>query len=237
MEAGAPDVTGAEAAPNLLQRVVMTYGSPVKLGEVLRGRSPWFWTIAIVAVASAVIFLLLPADLMREAIEAQMARRPQTGEQPDTETMLGFARFGGAASVLIISFVGAAVIAGALYLAFNLFFGQEASYKQHLSAAAHISWINFLGFLVTIPVWLSTGDMQMRLGLGLLLADAPSSFVEHFINGISIFGLWSSAALGGIESGLSGGRVSVGKGAAMVVVLYVIWVVISAAWATISGGM
>lgn len=237
MQAGTLEGPGIETSPNLLQRVVMTFGSPVKLGEALRNRSPWFWTIAIVAVASAVIFVLLPPDLMREALEAQMANRPQGGQQPDPETMVSIARYTGAAGVLIVSFVGTVIIAGVLYLAFNVFFGQEASYRQHLSAAAHISWINLVGFLVTIPVWISTTDMQMKLGLGLLLADTPSSFVEHFLNGISLFGLWSSAALGGIESGLSGGRLSVAKAIGMVLAFYLIWVLVSSAWATIAGGM
>ncbi len=229
--------SGAAAQPNLIQRVVMVFGSPTKLGESLRRQSPWFWTLAIVAVISLIIFFFLPEDLLRQAIESQAARRPQAqGQTQDPAAQIQVARLAGAAGALIGTFIAAAVIAGALYLVFNVLQGGETAYRQHMSAVAHIFWITLLGSILLLPIWISKGDMQIKLGLGLLLAEAPSSFVGHFLNGITIFGLWGSAALGAVESGLSGGRISVGKSVGTVLGLYLVWVIVQAAWGTITGG-
>jgi hypothetical protein len=228
-------VSPEEKAPNLVQRVIMVFLSPGKLGELIRGRSPWFWTLVIVAVISAVAWLLLPVDLLRQTIEMQAAARPQA-QQPDAETAVRMARIFGPISVLVMTFVAAAVIAGVLYLAFDVALGQETTFKQHLSAAAHIYWINFVGFLVLIPIWAAKGDMQIALGLGLLLPEAPSSFGGYLLNSITIFGLWSTSALGAIESGLSGGRVTVGKAISVTLLLYLLWVVLNALRATFMGG-
>jgi len=227
---------GVEATPNLITRVIMAFTAPTNLGAALRRASPWFWTLAIVAIIGAVIFVLLPADVLQASLEAQARARPEGQEAPDPETMLMITRFGGAASALVFTFIAALVTAGALYLAFNVVHGQDATYKQHLSAAAHVWWISLLGFAVVVPIWISTQDMQTKLGLGLLLQDAPETFVGYLLNNITLFGLWMGAALGAVESGLSGGRLTVGKGIGTVLALYLIWVVFQAALSTLFGG-
>jgi hypothetical protein len=228
--------TAPGAAPGLIQRVIMVFTSPTNLGEALRGTPPWFWTLAIVAIVAALIVLFIPADLLRATMEAQAQGRQQGQEAPDPETMLMIGRLSGTGGALLGTFIGAFVTAGALYLAFNVMVGQDTTYKHHLSATAHVWWISLLGSLVVLPIWIAKGDMVTKLGLGLLLQDSPETFVGHFLNGITLFGLWAGAALGAVESGLSGGRVTVGKGIGMVLVLYLIWVVFQAALATIFGG-
>ncbi|MGD2216112.1 MAG: YIP1 family protein [Gemmatimonadales bacterium] len=235
-EPGPAEPTGVEATPNLIQRVSMVFTAPTNLGEALRRSSPWFWALAIVAIVSAIILLLVPADVLQAAMEAQARSSPEGQEAPDPETMLTIARFGGAAWAALVTFIAAVVTAGALYLTFNVMFGQDTSFKQHLSATAHVWWITLLGALIVVPIWISNGDMTTKLGLGLLLQDAPETFVGHFINGITLFGLWGGAALGAVESGLSSGRIPIGKAIGMVMVLYLIWVVFQAAAATLFGG-
>ncbi len=235
-EAGPAEIQTAVPTPNLVQRVVMVFTSPTKLGEALTQASPWFWTLAIVAIVSAVGFFLIPQDVLQAAMEAQVAARGQEGQQaPDADTMMTIARFGGVGSALLFTFIGAVVIAGVLYLAFNVIFGQDNTFTQHLSGTAHVYWINLLGFLIVMPIWISKGEMTTQLGFGLLLPDAPETFVQHLMNSITLFGLWSSVALGAVESGLSGGRVTQGKAIGTVLVLYLIWVTFSAARATLFG--
>ncbi len=224
-----------EPAPGPVQRINMVFFSPGKLGEHLRQASPWFWTLAIVGVVSAIAWVLLPTELLQRMLEAQTAGRPQPQGGPSPETMVMFARYAGAASALVFTFIGAAVIAGCLYLVFNLILGQEHSYRQHISATAHIFWVNLLGFLLTIPIWLAKEDIQIKLGLGLLLPDEPSSFVEHLLSSITLFGLWGAVALGAVQSGLSAGRISGGKAIAAVLGLYLVWVLGSAVRATLFG--
>jgi hypothetical protein len=227
--------TGVEATPNLVQRVIMVFTAPTGLGAVLRRSAPWFWTLAILAIISAVAYFLLPTDLLQSTLEAQARARPQGQEAPDPEQMLRMARIFGPIGALVGSFVAAAVVAGVLYLAFNVVFGQDTTYKQHLSATAHVYWIGLLRFFVVLPVWLSKGEMTTQLGLGLLLPEAPQTFVGYLLNSVTLFGLWSSAALGAVESGLSGGRITTGKGIGTVLALYGVWVLFSAARQTLFG--
>ncbi len=230
------ETPAGETSPNLVQRVITVFTAPTELGVVLRRTQPWFWTLAIVAIVSAAILLFIPADVLQAALEAQARARPEGQEGPDPATMLAIARFGGAASAAVMSFIAAVVTAGALYLAFSVMFGQDTTLKQHLSATAHVWWITLLGALIVVPIWISKGDMTTKLGLGLLLQEAPETFVGHLLNGVTLFGLWGGAALGAVESGLSGGRIPLGKAIGMVLVLYLIWVVFQAALATLFGG-
>ena len=124
-----------------------------------------------------------------------------------------------------------------LYLIFNVIFGQsDTTYRQHLSAVAHVFWISLLGGLIVFPLQVSKGDLEMRLGLGLLLGDEPSSFLGYFLTNVTIFGLWASASLGAVETGLSGGRVSAGKSAGTILVLYLLFAGVVAGIKVISGG-
>jgi hypothetical protein len=223
----------AEAEPGLLPRVILVFTSPAKLGEMLRAHAPWFWTLSIVAIVGAVVFALLPSDLLRQAVEERA--QAQQGQGPDLDTLVTITRVSGSLFSLIMSFVAAAVSAGVLYLVFNVSFGLDALYKQHMSAMAHIWWINTLGFLLLVPIWISKGDMQIALGLGLLLPDAPTTFVDHYFNSITIFGLWASVALGLIESGMSGGRIGTGKAIGTILVLYLIAAAIKAVMALMGG--
>ncbi len=227
----AESVSAGPEAPNLVQRVVMVFGSPGKLGEALRTRSPWFWTLAIVAIVGTIMVLVTPAELFQQMITAR-GGQAQGQAQPSISVMRGI----GAGSALAGSFVAAAVVAGVLYLVFNVIYGQaEATYKQHMSALAHSWWILMIGNLITFGLQVAKGDGTLRLGFGLLLAEDPSSFIGHFLNGITIFGLWSSAALGAVESGLFGGRVSVGKAATTVIVLYLAFAAVAAIFPSLAG--
>lgn len=231
-----PDSGAGAAAPGLVQRVVMVFMSPGKLGELLRAQQPWFWTLAIVAVVSVVLFLLVPSDIFVEAMRQQTAGRPQ-GQEFDPDAALRMGRIFGSVGALLGTFIGAAIIAGVVYLAFNVMLGGDQTYKQHLAAVSHMYWINLLGFVLLIPLWIAKEDMQVKLGLGLLLPEGPSSYVGHLLNSINLFGVWAAMALGAMQSGLSGGRVTMGKAIGTVLALYGIWALVAAAWATVTGGM
>lgn len=212
-------------APNLFQRVGMVYFAPARLGEALRGRSPWFWTLAIVVAVSIALVLLMPAELLMEA--AQRGPGGQEGAQQMEPTQL---RIFSVIGTLLL-FVFAAIVAGVLYLVFNIIFGlSEVGYKQHLSVVAHSWWITLLGSVIAFPLQLAQGDPTLRLGLGLLLADEPSTFVGFFLQNITLFGIWASIAIAAMESGLSRGKVTTGKGAVAVLVLYLLVAAVAGAF-------
>ncbi len=223
------EVSVQAAAPNLIQRVIAVFASPTQLGERLRQNSPWFVTLSIVALVSVATLLITPAELIREAAERAAEGRPLPGPAVMRAIGIGF--------ILVASFGGAALIAGVLYLIFNVIFGQsDTTYRQHLSAVAHVFWISLLGGLIVFPLQVSKGDLEIRLGLGLLLGDEPSSFLGYFLTNVTIFGLWAAASLGAVETGLSGGRVSAGKSAGTILVLYLLFAGVMAVFPTIRGG-
>ena len=97
---GQPAV-GAEAPDlNLLQRVMLAFTAPSKLGEFLQTRQPWFWTLAIVGIVSVILFMLVPTDIFREAIEQQMRDRAQ-GQEFDAETAVQMGRIFGTLGALL----------------------------------------------------------------------------------------------------------------------------------------
>jgi hypothetical protein len=219
-------------APNLIQRIVLAFTAPFKLGEALRKRWPWVVPLVIIAAATVLILVLTPADLFQQAMEAQGGGRARGAEGPSPATM----RWIAIGSALVMTFVSAAVVAGVLYLVFNVFFGQaDTRFAQHLSAVSHAWWILLAGSVLQWALQLAKHDGTLRLGLGLLLADAPASFSGYMLSNITLFGLWSSAALGVMESGLAGGKVSAGKAAGAVLVLYLIVAAVSAVFRGLGG--
>jgi len=218
--------------PSLPQRIGMVFFAPTRLGEALRDRSPWFWTLTIVAVVSAIIVLVMPADLLLQAAQ-QSARGGPDAPQPSVGVMRGF----GVGGALLGLFVGAAVVAGALYIVFNLLFGlSEIQYKQHLSVVAHAWWITLLQSLILFPLQIAQGDATLRLGFGLLLGGEPQSFLGFFLQNVTIFGIWASIAIAAMEAGLSRGKLTMGKGATVVLILYLIFAAVMGALQSLGAG-
>ena len=223
----AAETGGTEGqSPNLIQRVIMVFVSPGKLGEALTVSSPWFWTVTIAALIGVIAMFFVPMEVWVRMMEASTRG---TEGAPDPETAARFGRWAGMGSALVMNYISALIAAGVLYLAFNVVLGQDLKYKQHLSAISHVFWISALGLLLTLPIWISQMDMRVTLGFGLLLPDAPSGFVGHFLNSITLFGLWGTVALGAVESGITGGRVTAGKAISTTMALYLIWVLVKTA--------
>lgn len=209
---------GSAATPNLIQRIGMVFFGPGALGRALQDRAPWFWTLAVVVIINIVIILVTPGELLLQAVEAS-ARGGQQAPDIGVTQMRAF----GIGGIVFGAFVGAAIIAGALYLLFNILFGlSEIGYKQHLSVIAHAWWITLLGSIIAFPLQIAQNDATLRLGLGLLLGGEPSSYLGFVLQNITIFGIWAVFAVGAMESGLSRGKVTTGKAGTAVLVLYVI---------------
>lgn len=228
------EAAGTTQTPNLVKRVVMVFTAPTRLGEALQNRSPWFWTLVPVAVIGLIVALSIPTELIVQAAQQTMAQR-QGGTPPPPETIARMGRIFGALGAAVGPIIGCVVVAALLYFLFNVLFGQDEKYSQHLSAAAHVFWIVTLGSVVTLPLMIAKGDMNTQLSLGLLVQDPTANFIGRFLNGITIFGLWGTGALGLVESGLSGGRVSSGKAITAVFGLYLVWALIVAGFRSISG--
>ncbi len=93
-----------------------------------------------------------------------------------------------------------------------------------------------MGAVIVFPLKIVQGDALLDLGLGLLLVDEPSSFAGFFVNGITIFGVWTYVALGSVESGLSGGKISLGKAGSALIVLYLLGRAVGAGFQSLFAG-
>ncbi len=217
-----------DSLPNLIQRIMLVFSSPAKLGEILRVRSPWFWTLAVIAIISLITFLTLPEDFLVQLFT--QGRQVEEGQLMAPSTMRAIS----IGSAVVMTFVGAAITAGVLYLFFSVFFGQtEGTFKQQLSAVAHAWWILTIGNMLQYGLQLAKGDATLRFGLGLMLPEEPSSFLGFLLNNITIFGLWTTVALALIQTGLSGGKVTIGKATTTLMLLYLLTVALTAVTQTL----
>jgi len=217
-----------ESFPNLIQRIMLVFFSPGKLGEILRERSPWFWTLAVIAIISLITVITMPEDFLVQVFT--QGRQVEEGQLLAPSIM----RLISIGSAVVMTFVGAAITAGVLYLFFSVFFGQtEGTFKQQLSAVAHAWWILTIGNTIQYGLQLAKGDATLRFGLGLILPEEPSSFGGFLLNNITIFGLWATVALALIQTGLSGGKVTIGKATTTLIFLYLLIAALTAVTQTL----
>jgi hypothetical protein len=185
------------AAYPLGRRVVDTFVAPGRLFEHFRAHTPWVGPLLIAIAAGLLIVFVIPHELYVEQARETIRRTPVGTEMPSAETLAGFARAAGAASVVFGAPIAAFVLAGILTLVFSVLGGGDARYVQYLAVATHTMLISALGGLVALPVQLMTGNLEARLSLGLLAPFLePGSFAAHFFNGLDIFGVWAIVVTG-----------------------------------------
>lgn len=229
-EAGAQ---GPELSP-LPSRLMKVFVAPGELFEELREEPAWLGALLVVVGASLAFSLLLPEDIMREAMVSQ-ARTQGGGEIPadQLEQMITFGKWMAYVGSVLGPFLVAAVVAGFMMFTFNLVLGGEASYRQLFSAASHALVITAVGGLATLPLILSTGDMSTSLSLHLLVPGLEEGTYAHrFLAGLNVFSLAAAGVLGVAASRLYPNR-EAGGAASIMVGAYVAF----AAVAAIFGGL
>lgn len=215
-----PAGEGTPELPSLPTRVLQVLVSPGRLFERLAERPVWLDVMLVVAALSLAATLLIPEEMVREAM-MQQARRAGEGADPQSvEEMAGVVRTAGIVASVVGPVVVAAVIAGVSYLIFSLVLGGRSTYRKLFSAAAHVMLIPSLGALVTVPLILSTGDPQTSLALHLLLPETgPESYLYRLLRGLNVFGL-AAASVMGVAVGRLYRHRSTGSAVAILVCLY-----------------
>lgn len=209
---------GAEPLPGLHARLVQVFVSPGELFEALARRPAWIGALVVVTLLSVVGALLLPVELLRQAMEAQI---PADADPAQMDQVLGVARMWTIGVSLVGPALMVAVIAGLLLVIYNVLLGGEATYRQLFAATAHAFVILSAGSLLVLGLAVAREDMNVALALHLLVPGLEEGgYLYRLLHGLNVFGLWTAAVLGIAVSRIYPRR-RAGAAAAVIIGLYV----------------
>lgn len=207
-----------DGLPALPVRALQVFVSPGTLFERLRERPAWLDVLVLVAALSLASTLLIPEELVREAM---MQQAPEGTDAEQVEQFTGFLRWTGMISAVVGPLFVAAVVAGVAHLVFTLVLGGRCTYRQLFSAASHMMLVPTVGTLVTVPLILATGDVQTSLALHLLAPGIDTgTYAFRLLRGLNVFGLAGAVVMGVAVGQLYRSR-STGPAVALMVALYV----------------
>lgn len=216
----------ATELPSLPRRALMVFVAPGRLFDRLRERPTWLDATLLLVALSVAYTLLIPEDLLREAM---LQQAPEGTDPQQMEEMTGWLSWFRIVAAVVGPLISVGVVAGVAHLIFTLVLGGRGTYRQLVSATAHMMLIPTVGTLVTLPLVLSTGDLQTTLSLHLLLPGLEDgTFLYRLLRGLNVFGMAGAAVLGVGVSRLYDGR-SAASAVSVMVVLYLMWVAAGAA--------
>jgi hypothetical protein len=224
----------ATAGPGSLgKRTIDTFFAPGELFSRFGATPPWVDVLLISAVAATLAMALIPMEVhlnfARDAI-AQMEPAQRGAMKP--ETMANIGRYTTPIGVFVGTFLSAFVLAGVLKLVFGVMMKGEATFAQYRAVAAHAALISALGAIVTLPVWIATGDMTTQLSAGLLAPELPKGMLSTLLNSLNVFYIWWLAVIAVGVSVVNRGISVVTAGA----VLFGIYFAIAAVAGLFAGG-
>ena len=224
------DGGGNSGLPPLPKRAVQVFVAPGELFDRLREEPVWLDVMLLVVALSVAYTLLIPEELLREAM---MQQAPEGADPAQMEQMAGWMSWFRIVAAVIGPLFGAAVVAGVAHLIFTLVLGGRSTYRQLFSATAHMMLVPTVGTLVTLPLILSTGDMQTTLSFHLLFPGLETgTFAFRLLRGLNVFGLAGAAVMGVAVSRLYDDR-PLGSAISVMIVIYVVYVALGA----LMGGM
>lgn len=176
---------------SLGRRILDTFFAPGELFSRFGATPPWVDVLLIAAVAGTLAMALVPTEvLLNMARDSISQMEPAQRRAMKPETMANISRYTGPIAVFIGTFLSAFVLAGILKLVFGVMMKGEATFAQYRAVAAHAALISALAALVTLPVWIATGDMTTQLSAGLLAPEPPKGVLSTLLNSINVFYIW-----------------------------------------------
>lgn len=221
IEAGAPVSSETAGAPRPLgRRIIDTFVSPGELFSRLGPTPPWVDVLLIAAALTTLAMALIPGSVwINMAHEAMSTMDPKARAAMTPEGMARISRVTTPIGVFFVTFVTAFIVAGLLKLVFGVMMKGEATFAQYRSVVSHASLISALGTLVTLPVWIATGDMTTQLSAGLLAPELPKGVLSSLLGALSVFGLWWLAVIA-IGVSTVNRRISFGASAGIIFGIY-----------------
>ena len=198
-------VPGASPAPlSLPARFVGIITAPKETFQAVAAHPRWLGMLLVCNILVAVCTALPMTTeagkeaTLRASVEGMEALGVQVSDQM-YEQMRGrmwFAPYQTAIGILIFSPIITVVVAGILYLIFNVLMGGDRTFKQLFSVFVHSGVISTLGALFTGPLNYFRGAVTSATNLAVLLPMVdPKSFVGRVLAMTDLFWIWSLLVL------------------------------------------
>jgi len=236
-----------EASPNASASAVSRIGgvlfSPVKTFESLARRPTWLaplllWTVLSLALTA----VMLPRMDFEGMMRARMEKSGQTVSDEQLEKTIAIQkRFAGLGYVWggLVPTVLSLLLAGIFFLAFKAF-GSDLSFRHSFGVTTHAFVPGVLASVLYIPLLLrqekvdpsNMGDL-LRSNLGFLVEKESAPAVHALLQSLDLFTFWTLALL--VIGYAASARVSRGKSAALILTLWLLYVLGKAGWAALFG--
>ena len=192
------------AAKNVIARFIGIITAPRATFESVVASPKWLGMLVLTTlIAAAGSSLPLTTDGGREALLEQQVRAMEGfGMQVNDEMYAqlrkrsAIAPYTTAGSILVMSPIVAAVLAGILFGIFNAAMGGNATFKQVYAVVVHAGAIQALGQLFTSPFNYFRESMTSATSLSVLLPMLPDgSFAARLAGMVDLFLIWWVVAL------------------------------------------
>ncbi len=195
--------TGTTPDPGLLARIVGVIFSPRETYAAVAARPRWFGVLAVslVTIATATGVLLSTESGKQAALDQNVSAVEAFGGTvtdemyTQMESQMEYARYTGAASVLVVSPLIMLIMAGLLHVVFGMLMGGTASFKHVYAILAHSSVIGAIQQVFTVALSYARGEAAgANLGIFVPMLE-ETSFAVKFLETIDLFRLWSLVSL------------------------------------------
>jgi hypothetical protein len=231
-------------------RLIGVLVSPVKTFRSIAERPTWGVALAVILVLSTVIGVLanqrIDPDDMRKMVQQQMEKRQGAGQVTPEQVDQGVEMFRkiGSVTLWLIPVLVAAIylIVAALFLAaFRFFGGSEIPFKTSLATTVHGFLPGLVAALLALPLLLSRPHITVKQAQGNLLASNLGAFAPEsmgaapraLLTSLDFFSIWTLCLL--IIGYRLTARVSTTSAAAVVLVLWAIYVAARVGMAALFG--
>jgi hypothetical protein len=157
------------------------------------------WIILLVLASLIAIGGYVPVkDYVRQSqldmMEQYFESHPQISEDQRAEILQSVNdRFDNPMNLLWVP-VGFAVrlfiVAGVMLFLANIIFGGSTGYLKMLNATGWVLMITLPATIVTVPLVMAKGSMDVSLGLGVLAGAGMGDFLKTFLKAFDLFTLW-----------------------------------------------
>jgi len=206
-------------------------------------RPTWFAPLALLLVLSIAVFALFSQRVgWRAYLDRQFDKNPriaQLSPEDRAKALDNAVKFTPPivyAAAIIGTFLGPAIVAGILLLAFNLIGGTRVEFKTAFSIVAY-SWMPFtihalLSLLLMVLKSPDSIDLEHLVGSnpGAFLSSDSPKWLLTLATSFDIFTFWAIALQGIGFSAANPKKISFGKGVSIVLIAWAIWVAVRVAW-------
>jgi hypothetical protein len=220
-------------------RVAGIFAAPSRVFEELKRRPAWLAPLLVVTLLLAAFYGILFVTPEGQAALRQQIQEgnEKAGRQIPPETVdqqVAITRYFWPASILIFTPLATLLLAGLVYLIFNVGLGGEGTFKQTFAAYCHVGLIGLIGGLVTVTVIYLKQSLKASTTLTAFLPFLDeASFSYKFFRCIDVFVLWQ---LGVVSIGMGiFNNLSTKKAATVLFSLYLsISLIIAVIWQALS---